>query len=102
MFLTMNLSIMAFHQDDYGIQMGRRNLGLDLSPEGIPSRIPKKSGPGRLSPGIMITSEDGWCVPYNDDTASLGTGATHQQMVERGEDGGSDTSHTKHSEDTGV
>ncbi|XP_018024687.1 uncharacterized serine-rich protein C215.13 [Hyalella azteca] len=62
---------------DYGISMGRQNMGLDLSPEthgGVPAP-PKETHHKDTPKGykdtpkvpITITNEDGWCVPYADD-----------------------------------
>lgn len=71
-----------FRQVDYGISVGRRNLGLDLSseiPAGIappPPRVthnrgqrtPQSASPGGVGIPIVITNEDGWCVPYAEAT----------------------------------
>ncbi|KAF2365416.1 hypothetical protein FHG87_003826 [Trinorchestia longiramus] len=54
---------------DYGISMGRRNMGLDLTPEthvGIPPP-PRETHERSDSIPIMITNADGWCVPYHDE-----------------------------------
>lgn len=68
------LYALLFHQVDYGISMGRRNMGLDLSPEtldGLPITQGSRSSPEQFkrqstSIPIVITNEDGWCVPYSE------------------------------------
>jgi hypothetical protein len=62
--------MLNFRQVDYGISMGRQNMGLDLSPEthgGVPA--PPKETHHKDTPKvpITITNEDGWCVPYAED-----------------------------------